>query len=95
MSKTRVFDRDRPTAGPVAPGLIARRRSLRYEDLADQRAFLDAFMAGRTAERLGDRRAYIWYREALETDDSVRVAGLIEGAASVPSHERKLLSWKR
>lgn len=89
---TRTYDKPRQ---PVRnPADIARDRATRFPDPLDQNHFLSAFAQGRVAEVRGDGRAYHWYREALEADDSVRVAGLIEGAASVPAHERKLLSWK-
>lgn len=89
---TRTYDKPRrPVAGPAD---IARDRASRFPDPLDQNHFLSAFAQGRVAEARGDERRYVWYREALEADDSVRVAGLIEGMASVPQSERKRLPWK-
>lgn len=92
--KTRTFDRDRLENFHADPSVIARRRAARFPELRDQNRFLDAFSQGRIAEARGDERRYVWYREALDADDSVRVAGLIEGMASVPQTGRKRLTWK-
>ena len=85
---------DKPRQPVRNPADIARDRAARFPDPQDQNHFLSAFAQGRVAEARGDDRAYHWYREALEADDSVRVAGLIEGAASVTTDERKRLTWK-
>lgn len=80
---TRVFDRDRPVNLGLPPLVIAKQRSERLADPIDRAKFLDAFTKARIAETRGDQRLYTWYRGALEADDSVVVAGYIEGAASV------------
>lgn len=79
---TRVSDRDRGPAG-TPPLVIAKQRSERLADPIDRAKFMDAFAKARVAEVRGDERLYHWYRAALDTDDSVAVAGFIEGAASV------------
>lgn len=78
---TRVFDHDRGPAGQP-PLAIARQRSQRLPDPIDRVRFMDAFTKARVAEVRGDERLYHWYRAALDADDSVVVAGYIEGAAS-------------
>lgn len=78
---TRVFDRDRGPAR-TPPLVIAKQRSERLADPIDRVKFLDAFTKARVAESRGDHRLYHWYRAALDMDDSVAVAGYIEGAAS-------------
>lgn len=78
----RVFDRDRGPAG-TPPLVIAKQRSERLDDPIDRAKFMDAFTKGRVAAARDDRRLYVWYRAALDADDSVAVAGYIEGAASV------------
>lgn len=90
---TRVYDKDREPAGPN-PMILAQRRADRFEDPLDRARFMDAFAQGRIAEARGDERAYVWYRQALEEDDSVRVAGLIEGAASIPRQGNRKLGWR-
>ncbi|AKA61770.1 hypothetical protein SEA_MAIH_31 [Streptomyces phage Maih] len=80
---TRVFDRDRPAHVGLPPLVIAKQRSERLADPIDRAKFLDAFTKARVASARGDARLYTWYRAALEADDSVVVAGYIEGAASV------------
>ncbi|AKA61700.1 hypothetical protein SEA_YDN12_33 [Streptomyces phage YDN12] len=79
----RVFDRDRPAHVGLPPLVIAKQRSERLPDPIDRAKFMDAFVKGRVAAARDDRRLYIWYRAALEADDSVSVSGYIEGAASV------------
>jgi len=90
---TRTFDTPRPNSGLTA-AQMADRRAAKLDDPIDRVAFMEAFAQGRIAAFRGDERAYHWYRKALEADDSVRVAGLIEGAASVPATGRKrAVSW--
>ncbi len=79
---TRVFDGDRPAHIGLPPLVIAKQRSERLADPIDRAKFLDAFTKARVAEARGDHRLYHWYRAALDADDSVAVAGYIEGAAS-------------
>lgn len=86
----RVFDRDRLPLG-LPPLVIAKQRSERLADPIDRAKFMDAFTKARVAEARGDERLYHWYRGALDADDSVVVAGYIEGAASV--HAQKGLVW--
>jgi hypothetical protein len=79
---TRVFDGDRPAHIGLPPVVIARQRSELMDNPIDQGRFMSAFARARTAELRGDHRLYHWYRAALDADDSVVVAGYIEGAAS-------------
>uniref|UniRef100_A0AAU7H038 Uncharacterized protein n=1 Tax=Streptomyces phage Geonosis TaxID=3158856 RepID=A0AAU7H038_9CAUD len=79
---TRVFDGDRPAHIGLPPLVIAKQRSERLADPIDRAKFMDAFAKARVAESRGDHRLYHWYRAALDADDSVVVAGYIEGAAS-------------
>lgn len=79
---TRVFDRDRPVNLGLSPLAIARQRSQMLNDPIDRGRFMGAFARAQTAELRGDERLYHWYRAALDADDSVAVAGYIEGAAS-------------
>lgn len=81
MSTT--YDRDRPVNLRAVPLAIAFQRSARLADPIARARFMDAFTKGRVAEARGDGRMYQWFRSALEADDSITVAGLIEGAASV------------
>ena len=82
-----TVDRDRPVNLGLPPLVIAKQRSERLPDPLDRARFMDAFGKARIAGARGDERLYNWYRSALDADDSVVVAGLIEGAASV--HARK------
>ncbi len=82
MSFNRTYDRDRLPQG-LPPVAIAKQRSERLDDPLDRARFMDAFAKGRVAEAGGDDRLYLMFRMALELDDSVAVAGFIEGAASV------------
>ena len=77
-----TYDRDRPDLA-ASPVVLAHRRAQRFEDPADRVYFLDWFGRARIAAVREDPRAYHWYRAALDRDDSVAVAALIEGAASV------------
>lgn len=92
-SQTRTYDR--PRFSPPDPKAVASARAAKIEDPADRATFLDAFTQGRVAELRDDPRRYGWYRQALEADDSFRVAGLIEGMTSVPAPGRKWMPWKR
>lgn len=92
---TPTYDRPRLDGVRSHPSEIAARRAQRFQDPIDHNRFLEAFAQGRIAEARDDERRYHWYREALEADDSVRVAGLIEGMASVPHIARKRMPWKR
>ena len=85
--KQRTVDQDRPVNLGLPPLVIAKQRSESLPDPVDRIRFMDAFKQARVAEARGDQRLYSWYRAALEADDSVVVAGYIEGAASV--HARK------
>lgn len=85
----REYDENRPANPHANPLDVAARRANRFTDPLDRHRFLEAFGQARVAEHREDRRLYLWYRAALEEDDSVRVAGLIEGAASVPGPGRK------
>lgn len=82
-----TIDRDRPVNLGLPPLVIAKQRSERLPDPVDRAKFMDAFTKARIAEARGDSRLYDWFRSALETYDSVVVAGYIEGASSV--HARK------
>lgn len=79
----REYDRDRPVNLGTPPIVIAKQRSQRLDDPRDRAKFMDAFARARIAETRNDHRLYHWYRAALDADDSVVVAGYIEGAASV------------
>lgn len=80
---TYTVDRDRPVNLGLPPLVIAKQRSASLPDPLDRAKFMDAFTVARVAESRGDQRLYGWFRAALEADDSVTVAGYIEGAASV------------
>jgi hypothetical protein len=86
---TRVYDHDRPAQRP--PLELAQVRAERLADPLDREKFLLAFQRARVAEARGDTRLYHWYRRALDEDDSVTVAGLIEGAASAPGRKGRIL----
>lgn len=89
----RTFDRPRPDSGLTAAQMANRRAAL-LSDPLDRVVFMEAFAQGRVAAHRGDERAYHWFRKALDEDDSVRVAGLIEGAASVPATGReRVVLW--
>ena len=80
---TREYDHNRPV-NLARPALdVARDRARRFPDPLDQARFMDAFAQARVATARGDDRLYLWLRAALDHDDSVRVAGLIEGSASL------------
>ena len=82
---THTYDKDRPVNLGLPPLMIAKQRSEQLTDgtVFDKARFMDAFAKARVAETRGDGRLYHWYRAALDADDSVAVAGFIEGAASV------------
>lgn len=80
---TRIYDENRPVNLLRSPVAIAEDRASRFEDPLDRNRFMEAFTQARIARARGDQRLYLWYREALDKDDSVRLAGLIHGAASI------------
>lgn len=79
-------DIDRPARGRD-PMQIAAARAARLPAIYRQR-FLDLFERARVAAIRGDSRLELWIAQAWNTDDSVAMAGLIEGAASV-HHNRE------
>jgi len=80
---TRTYDRNRPVNRNLPPTDVAEYRARRLADPLDRVRFMEAFGQARVAEARQDPRLDLWLRAALEDDDSVRVAGLIEGVASV------------
>lgn len=85
---TRVYDRDRPPAG-LPPVDIAQMRANRLDDPLDQLRFMEAFRVGRITEARGQCMDRAW-RHHLDEDDSVWVAGYIEGVSSVDRNQRKV-----
>lgn len=78
---SRVYDQNQPVR-LTAPIAVAQMRADRFEDPIDRAAFMDAFGKARVAAARG-KDLYLWFRAALDNDESATVAGLIEGAASV------------
>lgn len=90
-----VKDIDRkPAAGPN-PMQLAARRAERFEDPIERQRFLDWFARARVATARGDDRIELWFAQAWNTDDSVTMAGLIEGASSVHHNtEQKRMTYR-
>lgn len=79
---TRTYDTDRqPTDGDRAV-TIASRRTARLDTPFERHKFMAAFQLGRQFALRG-KDSHAEYRRMLEADDSVGVAGLIEGESSV------------
>ena len=79
----RVYDRNQPVR-ELSPAVIADQRAEQLTDATeDDRAhFMLWFQRARIAVARDDQRLYGWYRTALDGDDSVAVAGIVEGIAS-------------
>lgn len=88
-----VKDIDRVHAGPN-PMQIAERRAAQMDPLHRQK-FVVWFERARIATARGDDRFELWFAQAWNTDDSVMMAGLIEGASSVRHNsEQKRLRYR-
>ncbi len=85
----RVYDHDRTPDNPGDHVRMAQQRASRFADPLDQARFMDAFRISRIAASKG-ADIYVAYRHRLEADDSVWVAGHIEGLASVSGPEKKI-----
>lgn len=83
---TRVFENNNPVRFDISPMTIAQRRADRLPNPADRARFMDWFGKSRVATLRGVD-LYVLMRNALVADDSVMVAGLIEGAASAHGME--------
>ena len=85
----RVYDRNQPVR-ELSPAVIADQRADQLVGATeDERAhFMLWFQRARVATARDDQRLYGWYRTALEGDDSVAVAGIIEGIASTRKEGR-------
>jgi hypothetical protein len=88
-----VKDVDRTPAGPTAMH-VAAKRSERLDDPIDRHRFMVWFERARVATARGDDRLELWFEQAWISNNSVMMAGLIEGATSVPSNERKRLTYR-
>lgn len=77
---TRTYDQDR-TPGDKAC-TIASRRTARLDGPMERHRFMAAYQLGRRFAETG-RDSYIEFRRMLEADDSVGLAGLIEGESSI------------
>jgi hypothetical protein len=82
----RVYDRNQPVR-ELSPSILADQRAEQlYEATEDDKThFMLWYQRGRSATLQNDERVYGWFREALDDDDSVAVAGLIEGITSTRS----------
>lgn len=79
---TRTYYRDFVTRRPVDPTATAYARSQKLDDPSDRHRFMAAYRLGRRFEELG-MDSYVEFQRAWEACESVTLAGLIEGHASV------------
>lgn len=81
---SRVSDGNLPVRPKPTPIEVAHRRAATFSDPLDRIRFLEAFEAGRVATAQG-KDLYPVFRRCMDTEDSVTLAGLVEGAASTRS----------
>jgi hypothetical protein len=87
---TRTYDRDRPVNLQANAFVVAAHRAEHFEGL-DHNRFMDTFRVARVAGQTGrEEDLYQAFRHALDADDSVTVAGIIEGLASTRGPEGKV-----